>query len=384
MGSKPAPTRDRAVATRTRASDRVFRARAGDIRSARPYLFAPGRARSAVRRAVSILALVLLDVSGLALGLYSALVVRELAYGHWPPLWSVLWEGPAEWLPFLSVITVLVFSHAGLYAGRELRGGVGRIASSLALVALIALAFGLGTDHDFSTFGIFPTALVLTTMLIGVFRASYESLTADLLRVTGVRRRALLVGDGERLNELHRALGSGRGGIDYEFLGAVASDGHDVDLPVLGPLDALPQLLGERDVDELIMSDADFGERELLDIVEQAHRQGVQVRVAPKTTELLVQRGEYIPGHAVPLFELRPPVLAGADWAIKRAFDIVVSVSVIVLALPVWLAVAAAIKLTSSGPVLYRDRRIGVNEREFQMFKFRTMVTGAEARQREL
>ena len=384
MGSKPAFTPRRPSATQPRASGTVLAPPAGDIRSVRPYILSRGRIRSTARRAASIVALIALDLGGLALGLYAALVVREVVYGHVPILWGVLWEGPSEWLPFLTVITVLVFWRAGLYAPRELRPGVGTIASSLVLVALIALAFGLGTDHEFSTFGLFPTAFVLTTVLIGVFRASYESLTGELLRITGVRRRAVLVGEGERVNELQRALGSGRGGIDYEFVGALASEGEGIVLPVLGPHDGLPAVLAEHDVDELIMSDADFDEETLLEVVEQAHRHGVQVRVAPKTTELLFARGEYVPGHAVPLFELRPPVLAGADWAVKRAFDVAVSVLVIVLGLPLWIAIALAIKLTSPGPVLYRDRRVGLNEREFEMLKFRTMVAGADARQVEL
>jgi lipopolysaccharide/colanic/teichoic acid biosynthesis glycosyltransferase len=70
-------------------------------------------------------------------------------------------------------------------------------------------------------------------------------------------------------------------------------------------------------------------------------------------------------------------VLAGADWLVKRTFDIAVSMLTIVLGLPIWLAIAAAIKLNSPGPVFYRDRRIGLHEREFSMLKFRTMRAGA-------
>src|SRR4029453_15737353 len=105
---------------------------------------------------------------------------------------------------------------------------------------------------------------------------------------------------------------------------------------------------------------------------------------APDTTELLVQRGEYVPGQGAPLFELRPPVLTGWDWSVKRGFDLVVSVLIVFLGLPLWLLIAVAIKLDSRGPVLFVDRRIGVGEREFGMLKFRTMVAGAEARQAEL
>jgi lipopolysaccharide/colanic/teichoic acid biosynthesis glycosyltransferase len=99
---------------------------------------------------------------------------------------------------------------------------------------------------------------------------------------------------------------------------------------------------------------------------------------------LLVQRGEYVPGEGAPLFELRPPVLTGWDWAVKRTFDIVVSVLLLVVGLPLWLLITLLVKLTSRGPVLYVDRRVGVGEREFGMLKFRTMVAGAAEEQARL
>jgi exopolysaccharide biosynthesis polyprenyl glycosylphosphotransferase len=153
---------------------------------------------------------------------------------------------------------------------------------------------------------------------------------------------------------------------------------------VLGSLEAVPQVLAERDVDELIVSDTGFSERQLLELVEEAHRRGVKVRVAPTTTELLLQRAEFVPGQGTPLFELRPPALAGTDWLLKRGFDIVVSSLTVLIGLPVWLAIAAAIKITSPGPVFFRDRRIGLGERPFGMMKFRTMYADAKERQAAL
>jgi exopolysaccharide biosynthesis polyprenyl glycosylphosphotransferase len=86
----------------------------------------------------------------------------------------------------------------------------------------------------------------------------------------------------------------------------------------------------------------------------------------------------------VPLFELRPPILAGADWFVKRTFDLAVSLVVVTIGLPLWFASALAIKLTSPGPVLYRDRRVGLRQQEFTMLKFRTMVAGAAEQQAAL
>ena len=355
-----------------------------DIRSGKPFFLSRSRLVGAGRRFASIAALVCLDLAGLVLGVYAALVARELYYGRTHLLWGFLWRVETDWLPFLLLITALVFSRADLYAERERRPGFGRILSSLVLVALITLAFGLGTGHHFATFGLIPTAVVFCAIIIAALRASYEAITQDLLRALGTRRHALLVGAGENLVRLHRGLGPGRSGIDYEFVGAIGPSADGLGLPLLGDLPDLPAVLENARVDELIVTDSDFNERELLEIVSHAHRRGVHVRVAPRATELLTERAELVPGQGVPLFELRPPALAGFDWFVKRTFDLVVSTLVLILGLPLWLAIAAAIKLTSPGPVLYRDERVGLGEREFGMLKFRTMYADAAGGQAAL
>jgi exopolysaccharide biosynthesis polyprenyl glycosylphosphotransferase len=357
----------------------------GDIRSGRPWLLSGGPLRAFARRVASVASLVFLDLSGLTLALYAALVVRELYHGADSILWGVLWRAETDWLPFIGLVTVLVFWRAGLYGERGHRAGFGRIVGSLVLVAALTLAFGIGTNHQFHTYGLVPTALVLAIVLIGLLRSSYEVLSGEAMRIAGVRRRAILVGEGPSLAHLHQAVGSNRSGITYDFLGTVTNGQGDGDLPVLGTLESLPAVLANvHALDELILTDSDFNDRQLLEIVEHAHRRGVQVRVAPKTTALLTERAEYIPGQGTPLFELRPPAFAGSDWVVKRAFDLVVSVLVILLGLPIWLAIAAAIKLGSRGPVLYHDRRIGLNEQPFMMLKFRTMYADAAERQAQL
>ena len=354
-----------------------------DIRATPRFFPAGGQLRALVRRALSVAALVAIDLGGVVLGLYVALALREVYYGR-SLAWKSLWHTETDWLPFLMLITVLVFAYSGLYAERERRPGAGRIASSLMLVALVTLAFAIGTGHHFATYGLTPTALVLTALFIIALRGSYEIVSADLLRFFGARRYALVAGAGENVTQLHRALGLGRSGIDYEFVGAIAPSGDGIDLPVLGDLDALPRVLGQHRVDEVIVTDSDFDEAELLELVDRAHERGVKVRIAPTTTDLLTHNAEYVPGQGMPLFELRPPAFLGSQWALKKTFDLVVSTLVLVLGLPLWLAIALAVKLTSPGPVFYRDRRIGLGEREFAMLKFRTMYADAAARLSEL
>src|SRR5215211_503017 len=353
--------------------DRAERGTAAkDIRATRPYFLSPTPLRALARRAASVLGLACLDVIGLTLGLYGALALREYYHGR-TPLWGLLWDAPQDWLPFVVLVTLLVFWRAGLYASRDRRAGIGSVVSSLLLVTVLTVVFAIVSGHDFSTYAYAPTAFVLCVVAVGLLRASYESLTRDVLSFSHVRRRTLLVGDEEQVTELRHVLGFSRNGIPYEFVGVAEPSPEEV-----------AAVLESEHVDEIVLADPAVDERRLLEIAELGHRRGVRVRIAPRTTELLRERVEYIPGQGVPLFEVHPPALAGADWLLKRAFDLLVGTAILVIGLPLWALIALAVKLNSRGPVLYRSRRVGLHEREFGMFKFRTMQGDADQRQREL
>jgi exopolysaccharide biosynthesis polyprenyl glycosylphosphotransferase len=110
----------------------------------------------------------------------------------------------------------------------------------------------------------------------------------------------------------------------------------------------------------------------------------VRVRIAPSTMELLIHRAEFVAGEAVPLFELKPPVFEGVDFAIKRTFDIVVSAFLLLVMSPLLLAMAAAVRVSSRGPVIYRSMRPGIGGTPFPCLKFRTMYRDADQMQADL
>jgi exopolysaccharide biosynthesis polyprenyl glycosylphosphotransferase len=343
-----------------------------DVRFGRPYFLSLASWRAVGRRLASVTALMFVDILGLVLGLYAALALRAQLFDPHPILWGLLWDQEREWLAFLILLLLLVFWQARLYAPREAREGAGRVVPSVFLVAALSLAFAIGTGQHFTTFGLYVVGAAFVAAVIALFRTSYELFTGVLLRAAGVTRKAAIVGEAEQTSHLRETLGSSRGGIDYEFIAEV--------LP--GP--QVEELLGSAVLHELLVADAGLPESRLLEIVEAAHRLGVRVRLAPRTTELLIERGEYVPGQAVPLFELRPPTFAGTQWVVKRTFDVVVGAIIVVIGLPLWLLLALLVKTTSRGPVFYADGRVGLGEREFRMLKFRTMVAGAAEQQSAL
>jgi exopolysaccharide biosynthesis polyprenyl glycosylphosphotransferase len=343
-----------------------------DVRSIRPYVLSRTPLKTLVRRLASVLTLAAIDIGGLVIGLYAALTLRSLVFDPKPILWGLLWDHETSWLAFLILLLILVFWQAGLYAPREIREGAARVVPSVFLVAALSLAFAIGTGQHFTTFGLYVVAALFVSALIGLFRGSYEMSTGLLLRAVGVRRKAMLVGDDAQRQHLRETLGASRGGIYYDFVDE-SGPGPEVEAALVG-----------RVLDEIVVADSGLDDRRLLEIVEAAHRRGVKVRVAPRTTEILIERGEYVPGQGIPLFELRPPIFAGAQWATKRTFDLLVGTLIAVVFLPVWVVIAALVGLSSSGGVLYSDARIGLGERPFRMRKFRTMVVGAAGEQESL
>src|SRR5439155_4963845 len=111
----------------------------------------------------------------------------------------------------------------------------------------------------------------------------------------------------------------------------------------LGTLEDLGRVLETERADEVIIADADFPQDDAVELVDQCHRRGVGVRLAPSTMEILIHRAEFVPGQSVPLFELGPPVFEGIDFALKRTFDIVGATLLLVLLSPLLVALSIAV-----------------------------------------
>jgi exopolysaccharide biosynthesis polyprenyl glycosylphosphotransferase len=219
---------------------------------------------------------------------------------------------------------------------------------------------------------------------VATFRYLYERITGFALRAAGYQRRAVLVGTGHHIEAVANALGAGDSAA-IKVVGFVSpSPRPDNGVRSLGTLTDIDRVVAEHRVDEVIIADPAFPQQQAVELVDVCHQRGVRVRVAPSTMEILVHRAEFIPGQSVPLFELKPPVFEGFDFALKRSFDLVVSLLLVLALSPVLLACAVAVRLSSRGRVIYRSVRPGIGGMPFDCFKFRTMYRDADERQANL
>ena len=294
-----------------------------------------------LRTAARVASLVVVDVVGIYLAIFVALESKSLLFDG--VSFSANLTEAYNYAVFAVLLTLLLFARAGLYGDRGLRPGLGAVVSALFSVALVALVYSLIVGRDFSSYYIFWGTLIFAVIIVGSLRALYDRASGRLLRAAGYRRSALLVGVGSHAEAVGAALSSSRAN-PVEVVG------------IVDPAKLDEAFDGQR-FDELVIADPGFSEQRVLEIVDRCHERGVRVRVAPSTSELLARRAEFVPGSAVPLFELRAPVFDGADYALKRFFDLTGAALSLLILSPLLLMVAVAVAFSSRGPVLFRSRR---------------------------
>ncbi|HSZ69029.1 MAG TPA: sugar transferase [Solirubrobacteraceae bacterium] len=353
-----------------------------DMRRKRPPAISFLLRVETARRVARVLSLLALDFAGLTLAIFTALLLKAAVLGHVDA--TQAYEETKQILAFAYLVTALLFARSGLYAGRGQRPGLTRIVASLFQVTFVALLFALVSGQHFSSFYIFWGSLAFALLYVPSLRSVYERGTGALMRAAGRQRRAVLVGTGTHIREVAHALADApQSRIDvvgFLSLRALPANG----LRALGSLADLERILDDERVDEVIIADPSFPQGEAVGLVDRCHRRGVRVRIAPSTMEILIHRAEFVPGESVPLFELKPPVFEGIDFALKRTFDAIGATLLLIALSPLLLAIWIAVRATSRGPALFHSMRQGIGERPFACLKFRTMYLDAEHRQADL
>jgi len=197
----------------------------------------------------------------------------------------------------------------------------------------------------------------------------------------------LIIGAGKVGQMLARHLHAA--GSDLTVIGYLDDDldkqGHLYEgIPVLGGTDQAAGLVGNASIDEVLLALPLRAHRNLEALVMLLQTMPVRVRVVPDFFDLTFFRATIEDFSGIPLIGLRDPAIDEVDRLIKRMLDLALSTVGIVLAAPVMLVLAIAIRLDSPGPALFRQQRVGENGKLFTIYKFRSMTVDAEARQQEV
>ena len=292
--------------------------------------------------------------------------------------------------PVFATIAIwpVVFAIYGLYdlrrpthATAELQRLFNAIAINVLLVVLFIFVTKSKSSVDF-----IPVLLVVSLVTVTAGRLLTRRLGHSLNAHAVTSQVTLIAGTNDEARALARTL-QRRPWMGYRVCGfvEVTQSGLGVidGLPVFGTVEDIAQISTERNVQSVIIAGSAAG-GSTLQSIDSALSPEISVRVSPGLANLGAARIILEPIDGMALFSLRRHRFSRRQRLLKRTVDLGVTSVALVIATPVMLAIALAIKLTSPGPVLFKQRRVGAHEREFTILKFRTMVVGAHAQREAL
>jgi exopolysaccharide biosynthesis polyprenyl glycosylphosphotransferase len=277
----------------------------------------------------------------------------------------------------LGALTILAWSQA--YRARITLSVLdsapwllGRLAIPLVLLAPIVLLTGIDA-------AIFAEMLLAMGLVVAARGLSYGT-------IRHLRRRGLLL-------DRTVILGAGQIGAELavmfrdhpqygiEPVGFLDCVGGRLPLPLLGDVDNLDRMLERHDIRRVVVAFSPARESELVGVLRTAVRHDVEVHIVPRFFDCGVapQGPDTDDVRGIPLYRVRRAALRDRAWRLKRIVDVVVAGSALLVLAPLLAVVALAVRFTSPGPVLFRQRRVGQEGREIDVPKFRTMRVNGDS-----
>ncbi|HEX2191439.1 MAG TPA: sugar transferase [Longimicrobiaceae bacterium] len=335
-----------------------------------------------VRRGLRVLVLMLTDIAA-ALGAASAMLAMRP--DTWPDAFGSM---AASWSTFVTAVCIqpLALSVTGAYRSGESRVSFLRVLLGLLMGVSVTgmqafLAGGMGASLHAEAFGLLAYVLWASLAIFAV-RMVIDRGVSFAYSVGIGRRRALVVGSGDEMQGVAAMLRD-RNSADLRLMGRL-SPTHEREPGAIHTIAEVDLALEATDAQEVIVASAKLSFEALETLIHRCIERGVVVSLAPKTLHLMGMQFESRQVRGGTLLRLRPVGLGFPQLAMKRAIDLTLSVVGLLLTWPVFLLIAIAIKLDTRGPVLFKQVRAGLGGRPFWMYKFRTMVTDADALKEQL
>ncbi len=297
------------------------------------------------------------------------------------PIPLMRWRQIQHYLPLLALTQVLFLYFFGLYdysillIKRRYLVNTAK-AVSVQVLFMAAFRFFIQTEFPRSVFAVYWIIDIVGVVLIRSLIVSIWSRKQD-------RRKVLIVGTNDAARELLKEI-ERLPSYGLQVVGFVseAEDWPTVrsfhGRPILGNRNQIVELARKHSIDEIIIAASNSWQEKLIDSITRLEQTPARISLIPSCYELMIGKVNQLRIYDIPLVEVvREPAL-DYQKVFKRLFDLCVASAVSILSLPLLPLIALLIKLTSRGPVLYRQTRVGVDKKTFDILKFRTMMPNAE------
>ncbi len=295
--------------------------------------------------------------------------------------------------PYLSVLvlamllTIGAFYFSGLYKFGAITHPAEQIKKiivicSVVFLCLVGLGFALKISAQFSRVWAFST-FFSSVFLIYIGRMVGYHVLCKWAEAGWISRNIVIVGAGrqakkllERLDRVYEPWNLVLGVFDDR----INRTGPTVlDYPVLGTVNDLFAFAREHRVDDVIVSLPWSAEKRLPEIVSRLKDLPVHIRLGSDLVGFMYPRGSYSTLGGVTTMDIAFKPLSGWNTVVKYMEDKILATFLLILFAPLMAPIALAIKLDSTGPVLFKQRRYGFNKKTFSVYKFRTMINSHSA-----
>jgi exopolysaccharide biosynthesis polyprenyl glycosylphosphotransferase len=257
---------------------------------------------------------------------------------------------------------------------------------TLTVGLLLAILFALKMK-EISRFiiGIFAN---LDFFVLIAIRIIIKSHVARNIKLGKNFKYVLIIGTGNRAKQLYQGL---RNNVDFglNIIGCLDIDEDRVgskmkETAIIGTVNEISAVLKNNIVDEVILAVPRSMFHKVENIVYACEEEGIKISIMADLYDLQVARISLQMVGNLPLLSLEPVALSENKLAIKRAIDLAISGLSLIALMPIIALIALVIKFDSPGPVFFVQERVGLKKRRFKMFKFRSMICGAEKKLQEI
>lgn len=288
-------------------------------------------------------------------------------------------------IPLMWLLLYYISGHYTLIFRRHRLKELSQVAiTSLVGVLIIFFVFLLDDQiKDYKNY--YHSLLVLLSSHFGLTlfeRLLLTSRTVALVHSGKIGFNTIIVGGNAQALSMFEEIRSMKASPGYKFQGFVRVNGQDNLLskyiPLLGKYHDLPALIKTHKVEEVIIAVESGDHKDLENILSLLEHTDVNINIIPDTYDILSGSVKMNSIYGVPLIRVNHEIMPEWQFSIKRMIDVAVSLLALIILLPVFLFIAIGIRLSSHGPIIYSQERIGKFGKPFRILKFRTMVADAE------
>src|SRR6266849_5494028 len=291
-------------------------------------------------------------------------------------------------LPIVTIVFPLAFAVQGLYRIRPTRGkteewtavAIGTVVATVVFSGVLLWVRPVHRDVLYSRATLF-IFMACAMLFVIVGRTFFRAVVERRHRAGKDLDRVLIAGNGDLARAVVARMNAHRDQLGFRIVGYLrnGTDEQLDGLPCLGAIDDAVPVIEKHDVDHVFVALPHASSQAMMALLDRLVRTVVSVHVVPDLLQFMVLRSRVEDIDGLPTINLSETPLEGWSRFVKRGFDLVVTAAALILFSPLMLLIALAIWLEDRGPVFYRQVRMGLDGKPFNIVKFRSMKVGAES-----